>query len=997
MTHADEAWNPPTTWWAKGVPSRLCGPRPALDGDHAEADRALLLTSDLEKLRDALVGALSPSARLFRLRRTLVALPEDEYRTVVARLAELRTSVGSWYIRLASSVLADAEQQWVDEDVRTEESVAYQYPLLAASLTTREQLEIFSARSAFPRTGEQGLMLAYTAAVRIGPDIAFTMRDKPDWEWGGDDEPDLRKYADMLAHFATGEALDVLWLHSTRPFVTAAFLAAADRSPREAMRVLATAEDDSAKARRLRDRHARLHPDVAREFGIAPEPMSTAFPDDLPAVLREPPKKTSGRADALVLSGFHEPQPMSLSWKDEERTQWASACAEQYQSWQDPQTVAEWRSVAARTRPKRHGGSNGYEFSHLLALAPEEVALEYLGDLNVDSGFSFDALTRLVARLGSPAVDLLFAAARVRYDESPALLMPLTGAEPAKLMARWLTGKTFQDDAWSWFDRHIDSAAPDLIAFALAKKAADRKIASAALRALAARHGAVIRRVAAEFGTEVKAAVDALLATPESAQVPIPTPPRWCSAAGLPPVFLSENRTALPESAVTAVIVHLMMCGGDAAHPGITALRDIADPASLAEFGWALFEDWQLAGYPIRDRWVLHGLGLFGNDDTADRLTPLLCEWPFESAYARAVYGLEALTAIGTERALLHLHRLSENSKIGTLSYDAGKKIDEIAARLDLTTDELADRLVPALEFDDDGARTFDYGTRGFIVRLDDQLGLTVFDAERGTSGAWIACARRKGIPAPGVKDDSALAPAAHAVYRALRKNLKSETAEQIRRLEHAMVSGRRWTPPVHTRLFIEHPLLSRLARRLVWATFDAKERVTQAFRIAEDGSYAALDDKPVTLPADAALGIAHPVHLTGSVPQWAEVFADYEILQPFEQLHRRTFVADAPENAAGLRPFVDRTVSAGSLLGLLRRGWSDERTRDGVVYRFSRHVGGEPWVALEITPGIPLGVHASSWERQTITTAALHGANKLSNLHPVAAAELLRDLESLR
>ncbi|MFV2208565.1 DUF4132 domain-containing protein, partial [Escherichia coli] len=65
---------------------------------------------------------------------------------------------------------------------------------------------------------------------------------------------------------------------------------------------------------------------------------------------------------------------------------------------------------------------------------------------------------------------------------------------------------------------------------------------------------------------------------------------------------------------------------------------------------------------------------------------------------------------------------------------------------------------------------------------------------------------------------------------------------------------------------------------------------LVKAFRVAAEGEFCNELDEPIDLPADALIGIAHPLELTAEMrSEFAQLFADYEILPPFRQLSRRT------------------------------------------------------------------------------------------------------------
>ncbi|GAB3848128.1 DUF4132 domain-containing protein [Dactylosporangium cerinum] len=358
---------------------------------------------------------------------------------------------------------------------------------------------------------------------------------------------------------------------------------------------------------------------------------------------------------------------------------------------------------------------------------------------------------------------------------------------------------------------------------------------------------------------------------------PLPELPGWADAAILPRVRLSSGR-ALPVDATRRLVVLLLSRTGKAmagkAPADLDEVVAACDRASLAAFGWALFQRWQSIGMPTSGTWAMLGLAWIGDDDVVRRLTPLIKVWPGTGGHHRAVAGLSVLTGLGTDVALIHLNDVAEKVKFAGLASSARSMLHAVAGRLGLTGEQLADRLVPDLGLRADGGLVLDYGPRRFVVGFDDQLRPTVAD-EDGK--------RLKSLPKPGARDDATLGPAAYQRFSALKKDVRTLAGDQIRRFERAMVTRRRWTAPEFATFIVGHPLVRHLARRLVWSFEAAADgsTVDGSFRVAEDGSYAGVDDDTCTLPDGALVGVAHPLRLA-AVAQWADVFADYELLQPF-------------------------------------------------------------------------------------------------------------------
>jgi hypothetical protein len=424
--------------------------------------------------------------------------------------------------------------------------------------------------------------------------------------------------------------------------------------------------------------------------------------------------------------------------------------------------------------------------------------------------------------------------------------------------------------------------------------------------------------------------------------------------------------------------------------PVLDGAAEVCGRESLAAFSWTLFEAWQEARLPGRSGFVLSMLGRFGDDETVRRLTPHIKRWPGESGgHGRAIHGLGVLAEIGGDVALTHINGIARKSKYKGLKAEAQRRLETVAKRQGLTPEQLADRLVPGFGLGTDGTLTLDYGPRRFAVGFDEQLRPAVSD-ENGKP--------RKSLPKPGAKDDPELAPAAYARFAELRKDVRAVASGEVARLESSMVTGREWTRAEFAEFVVGHPLMWHLARRLVWLSGD------RPFRIAEDRTFAGLDDDAVGLPEAAAVRIAHPLELGESLAAWAGVFADYEILQPFPQLGRPVHTLAEGEGENGrLERFEGATVPTGRLLGLTRTGWRRGAPQDGgVEHWISWHLAPGVTVVIDLSPGIVVGLvdlnPVQTIERVRIGEASDSAAieNGFDGVDPVFVSELLADLTSL-
>ncbi|MFA1550955.1 DUF4132 domain-containing protein [Actinomadura chokoriensis] len=717
---------------------------------------------------------------------------------------------------------------------------------------------------------------------------------------------------------------------------------------------------------------------------------------ELPKALLEPPwarrpAAQSSGGEPVLVPGLQPPDGRAILWAPGEREEWAAT--RPYGSWQD----GEWEEAAEQFRD----GRMGYEPTRagFLAQAPEQLARPLLAAWRPEVTWDFDhSLRPIVARFGTGVWDVSFRLAKQNPAGTGPVLLPFLSADVARLAADWLYRlKSAQHLAGLWFERHGLAAVPYLVPDALGKRVGPRRNAVKALRSI---EGDVVG-AARVHGGEAADAVAALLAAAPPAAAPVQPPytppplPAWLDPGSLPPPALKDGGE-LPVEAVRTLLLAMTVPesrGIDVA-PVVDGAREVCAPESLAAFAWALFEAWREAGLTNRSGFVLTTLGRFGDDDVARRLAPLIKDWPGQGGgHGRAVHALGALVEIGGDVALAQLNGIAQRSRYRGLREAAERKLQEIAKRRGLTSGQLADRLVPDFGLDADGTLTLDYGPRRFVVGFDEQLKPTVSDENGGP---------RKSLPRPGAKDAPDLAPAAHQRFAELKKDVRAVASVQVARLESSMVTGREWTVAEFGEFLVRHPLMRHLARRLVWLSGD------RSFRVAEDRTLADLNDDAVELPESASTRIAHPLELGDYVTAWSEVFADYEILQPFPQLGRPVFtLADGEGKDGRLERFEGVTVPTGRLLGLTRNAWRRGAPQDnGIEHWISWELAADVSVVVDLDPGIAVG-YAGLDSLQTIERVRVARAagfhvpssvieNGFDGIAPVLVSELLADLTSL-
>lgn len=241
--------------------------------------------------------------------------------------------------------------------------------------------------------------------------------------------------------------------------------------------------------------------------------------------------------------------------------------------------------------------------------------------------------------------------------------------------------------------------------------------------------------------------------------------------------------------------------------------------------------------------------------------------------------GLHALGAIPEAGGVAELSRLNGKVRYPSARKQIEKVLLAAAERAGKTIEELEEIAVPDFGLDGTGCRSESLGEFQGVIRIagSDQVDLS-WSGPDGKS--------RKTVPA-AVKRDH---PEELKQLKRQVKEIRDNLAGQGGRLERLLLAGRRWPLADWRALYLDHPLLADLCRRLIWR-FERDDR--RASGIAEgdqvtDQTGAALD----WLDDGTQVALWHPIDEPAEqVLAWRNRLADLEITQPFKQAHREIYV----------------------------------------------------------------------------------------------------------
>jgi uncharacterized protein DUF4132/HEAT repeat protein len=250
---------------------------------------------------------------------------------------------------------------------------------------------------------------------------------------------------------------------------------------------------------------------------------------------------------------------------------------------------------------------------------------------------------------------------------------------------------------------------------------------------------------------------------------------------------------------------------------------------------------------------------------------------------------LDVLAANPAAAAIQVVLATAGRFKARTVREHAEALIERIADRRGWTPEELADRTVPSAGLDERGECELECGEgRTYRLRLDADDALTLLNP---------AGQPAKALPNPRNDEEKPLVAAAKKQVAIARKELKQTQAAQTERLFEAMCLERRWPVEDWARHLLAHPIVGRLAQRLVWIGLDEDGRQVALLRPLDDGSLSDVEDAEVPLDRLAQVQIAHASLVSAAEAEaWRAHLADYEICSPFPQ-----FEQDMPALSASL------------------------------------------------------------------------------------------------
>lgn len=343
-------------------------------------------------------------------------------------------------------------------------------------------------------------------------------------------------------------------------------------------------------------------------------------------------------------------------------------------------------------------------------------------------------------------------------------------------------------------------------------------------------------------------------------------------------------------------------------------LVDILDDSSFADALESLYSYWSDSNYEAAKKNILIPYLIYSDDLKVDKVYPLVKEFAKSSRTVMAAFIIRCMALNGKNYALILVDGLTRKAPTAKIKEVAIETMENAAYMLDMTADELSDRIIPNFGFSQKGERVLNYGgeaKRTFTLSIDNNLELTITDNEKGKI--------IKSLPAPNSKDDKAEADSAKKECTTLKKEIKTLIQNQKIRLQKVLLNGRKWTYNNFKTVFVENPIMNMFALKLIWGAYDENNNLIESFRYMEDGTFNTVDEEEHTLKENSLITLVHPSELDAdTIAKWESQLSDYEIVQPIEQLDfKYEEITERDISEDKINSLNSKTIKAGVLMSL--------------------------------------------------------------------------------
>lgn len=260
-----------------------------------------------------------------------------------------------------------------------------------------------------------------------------------------------------------------------------------------------------------------------------------------------------------------------------------------------------------------------------------------------------------------------------------------------------------------------------------------------------------------------------------------------------------------------------------------------------------------------------------------------LTNWCVQHRTTQATTVRLALTFAGTEHCAAALRVIARAAKRPSPAGSANRLASHVELQLGITEEVSSERFIPTFEFH--GAQRCEPigGACSMEFRIDGATSNIRYLNAEGKELKSLPSAVKK-AHSPRIKE-----------LKLLAKELQQTLLAQRDRIDGLFISNRTWDGLTWQRFYIDHPIVSGIARRLIWQC-DGKAIIAQSDRFED------VAGGPVAVSPDSQITMWHPVFQPAEeVLQWRERLAQLSLTQPLKQAHREIYLLTEAERRTAI------------------------------------------------------------------------------------------------
>lgn len=270
---------------------------------------------------------------------------------------------------------------------------------------------------------------------------------------------------------------------------------------------------------------------------------------------------------------------------------------------------------------------------------------------------------------------------------------------------------------------------------------------------------------------------------------------------------------------------------------------------------------------------------MLGGNESVAQLNALFRKGITDKRVKLAEAAIDALSLVGTNKALRSLEVISRKiaNKKPRLSVKALDAMKVAAEEMNITLDELSDRIIP--DFDFDGLfKSFDVDGVEYRAFIQNDFTFNYFDEDNKL---------RKSLPKNVDKETKTF-------FTEATRELKEVVKTVDLKIINYLYENRKWSDSEWISFFTNHPIMIIYASKLLWINYDINGRVLDTFRCMEDGELTDVENEEISLEENSLVTLYHPLFVDNELnDKWKSKLYEDNFVTLFPQASRTFFIID--------------------------------------------------------------------------------------------------------